>query len=469
MKVAVLGAGVAGLTAAYRLGRNGHEAVVYERWPGLGGQAATIDVGDGVRLERYYHALVATDREIVELCEELGIGDELTTWPSSLGMFYGGRLYPFTSPLDLLRYKPMSPLARLRMGFAVFLLQRRAHDLEPFERLTIKEWVEDKMGHQAWETVWGPMLRGKFGDQAGDISMSWLWAKLRTRRPLDRDQAKEEKLLYPRHSFEVIFRRLEERIKELGGEVLIDRPAARVEREPEGGFLVHAGAPGSFRRGHDPREFDVAGDPDRFDAVIGALPTDIFEQVLNPALRDEVGDAYLERANSIEYYEALCLLVETDRRFHPYFWTNVADEDMRFIGLIELTNLVGPEHYGGRHFMYVANYLPRGHEWLSLEMDELWELYEPGLRRINPDFSQAWVKQSWRFREPAAQPVVLPNYRDRMPPYETGVPGLLMANTTQVYPEDRGTNYAVRQAGEVVAALLAGHDDVTTPAAAESR
>ena len=420
-------------------------------------------------MERYYHALVTTDMEIVRLCEELGIGDELAMWPSSVGMFYGGRLYPFTSPLDLLRYKPMSPLSRLRMGLAVFMLQRRGHDLEPFEPLTIREWVEDNMGRQAWETVWGPMLRGKFGDQADDISMSWLWAKLRTRRQLNRDQANEEKLRYPPNSFEVIFQRLEERIEELGGRVHTDRPAARVERSPEGEFLVHAGAPDSFRRGHDPRGFDLAGDPERFDAVIGALPTDIFEQVLDPALRAEVGDAYFDRANSIEYFEALCLLVELDRQFHPYFWTNVADEDMRFIGLIEHTNLVPAEHYGGRHFLYVANYLPRGHALLDLSMDELWDLYEPGLRKVNPAFSREWVAQSWRFREPAAQPVVLPNYRDRMPPYETGVPGLLMANTTQVYPEDRGTNYAVREAEEVVAALLARHDDLTATAAAESR
>jgi hypothetical protein len=127
---------------------------------------------------------------------------------------------------------------------------------------------------------------------------------------------------------------------------------------------------------------------------------------------------------------------------------------------------VGPEHYGGRRFMYVANYLPRGHELLSLSMDELWDVYEPGLRRINPEFSRGWVKRSWLFREPAAQPVVLPNYRHRMPPYETGVPGLLMANTTQVYPEDRGTNYAVRGADEVVAALLRQEDEVSPRAAA---
>jgi len=469
MRVAVLGAGMAGLAAAYRLGRGGHEAVVYERWPGLGGQAATIDTGGGVPVERYYHHLFTSDREIADLCEEIGIGDELAVWASSMGMFYGGRLYPFTSPFDLLRYKPMSLFARVRMGFAVVMLQRRANDVAPFEPMTIKDWVERNMGRQAWETIWGPLLRGKFGDRADEISMSWLWAKLRSRRQASGDEAKEEKLVYPRNSFEAIFRRLEERICEQGGRVLIDQPATRVERAEDGGFLVHAGAPDSFRRGHDPRAFDIVGEPERYEAVIATLPTDIFEQVLDPRLRSEVGDAWFERANSIEYFEALCLLVELDRQFHPYYWTNVADEDMRFIGVIEQTNLVGPEHYGGRHFMYVANYLPRGHELLSLSMDELWDVYEPGLRRINPDFSRDWVRQSWLFHEPAAQPVVLPNYRDRMPPYETGVPGLLMANTTQVYPEDRGTNYAVREAEEVVAALLARHGGVSTRAAARSR
>jgi len=457
---------MAGLSAAYRLGTLGHEAVIYERWPGLGGQAATIDVGDGVLVERYYHHLFTSDRHIADLCDEIGLDDELAVWPSSIGMFYGGRLYPFTSPLDLLRYKPMSLPARVRMGFAVLMLQRRANEVEPFEPLTIKDWVERKMGRQAWETIWGPMLRGKFGDKADRISMSWLWAKLRNRRQTSGEEAREEKLVYPRHSFEAIFKRLEERIAEQGGRVLIDCPAAQVTRAPDGGFLVHAGAPDSFRRGHDPREFERAGEPERYDAVVATLPTDIFEQVLGPSLRAEVGDAWFERANSIEYFEALCLLVELDRQFHPYYWTNVADEDMRFIGLIEQTNLVGPEHYGGRRFLYVANYLPRRHELLSLDIEELWDVYEPGLRKVNPQFTRDWVVQSWRFREPAAQPVVLPNHPQRMPPYETGVPGLLMANTTQVYPDDRGTNYAVREADEVVEALLAQGDRLEAPAAA---
>ena len=236
--------------------------------------------------------------------------------------------------------------------------------------------------------------------------------------------------------------------------MLIDRPAAKLSRA-EDGFLVHPGAPDSFRRGLDPRQFEIAGEPERYDAVIAALPTDIFEELLDDELRTEVGDAYLERAGSIEYYAALCLLCEIDRQFHPFYWTNVADHETGFIGLIEQTNLVPPERYGGRRFFYVANYLPRDHPLLELDMDQLIDFYEPGLRSANPEFDRSWITRSWLFREPAAQPVVLPNFRQRMPPYETGAAGLYLANTTQVYPDDRGTNYAVREADEVVEALLA--------------
>jgi protoporphyrinogen oxidase len=453
MKVAVIGAGVAGLTAGFRLVQAGHECDVYERWPGLGGEAATIDVGDGVLLERYYHHLFTSDRHIADLCDEIGLPDELERWPSTVAMFADGGLHPFTSPRDLLTYKPLSLLSRVRMGLAVVLLQRRGRNVEPFESITIREWVERNMGREVYAKLWGPLLRGKFGDRADQISMSWLWAKLQNRRQTSGDETKQEVLVYPRGSFEAIFERLQERIEAGGGRVLIDRPASSISRV-DGSFLVTAGAPGSWRRGHDPREFERSGEPERYDAVIATVPSDIFEELLDESLAAEVGSTYLERAASIEYFAALCVVLEIDRQFCPYYWTNVADPDLRFIGLIEQTNLVPPERYGGRRFLYVANYLPRGHELLDLDLDELLDVYEPGLRKVNPEFRRDWIRKAWVFRDPAAQPVVLPNYRDRMPPLDTGVPGLVLANTTQVYPEDRGTNYAVRIADDGVRALL---------------
>ena len=453
MRVAVLGAGVAGLVAAYRIAEAGHTVDVYERWPGLGGQAATLAVGGGHLLERYYHHLFTSDRHISDLYDELGMPDELEWRPSSVAFFAQGRQWPFVTPGDLLRFKPLPPLSRVRMGAAAVAVQRFASDRTPYEQITAKEWIVKRMGRPAWEQVWGPLLRGKFGERAEEIAMVWLWGKLRLRRSIQGEEAKEEKLGYPRGSWETLFSELQRRIEARGGRVLIDRPAASVSRGPDG-LAVTPGAGGSFRAGHDPRAFSVDGEPERYDRVLATVPNDVFEQLLDPGLTEAVGEAYLGKARSIEYFAALCLLLELDRPFTSFYWTNIADRTLPFLGLIEHTNFVEPSRYDGRRFLYVANYLPWGHELLAKQPDEVLDHYREGLRKVNPEFSVDWVKQRWLFREPAAQPIVTVGYAERIPALRTPVDGLYLANTTQVYPEDRGTNYAVRIGNDAARELL---------------
>jgi protoporphyrinogen oxidase len=444
VRIAVIGAGVTGLVAAYRLTAAGHEVDVYERWPGLGGQAATLDVGGGHRLERYYHHLFTSDRHIAGLYDELGMPGELEWRPSSVAMFAHGRQWPFTTPGDLLRFGPLPPFDRVRMGAAVLALQRLGNDRAPYEGVTARAWIERRMGSAAWREVWGPMLRGKFGARADEIAMVWIWSKLRLRRGED---AREERLGYPARSWEPLFEALRRAIEARGGRVLIDRPAARIAA----GFEVTAGAPSSFRAGHDPQAFTPDGS-ESYDRVLATVPNDVFERLVAPGL---VPDGFLGRLRSIEYFAALCLLLELDRPFSRFYWTNVADRELPFVGLIEHTNLVEPERYDGRRFLYVANYLEHGHELLSLDAEALLERYLPGLRRVNPDFDRQWVRSAWLHREPAAQPIVTIGYHERIPPLRTPADGLVLANTTQVYPEDRGTNYAVRLGDQAAEAVLA--------------
>jgi protoporphyrinogen oxidase len=391
-RIAVIGAGVTGLVAAYRLSRSGYSCDVYERWPGLGGQAATLDVGGGVLLERYYHHLFMSDRHIAGLCEEIGLPDELEWRRSAVAIFAMGASHPFTTPLDVLRFSPLSLPSRIRMGLAVVWLQRRHKRVEPFEDITAREWIVRNMGRSAYDVVWGPLLRAKFGARrADDISMAWLWSKLTLRRQIQGEQAREELLGYPRGSFETIFRRLAELIEQNGGRVLIDRPAAALTRD-ERGFLVSPGAASSFRAGHDPRRYEADGDPERYDAVLATVPSDVFEALLAPSLAEEVGDEYLARVRDAEYHTALCVLMEVDRQVTDSYWTNICDPDIPFIGVIEHTNFVEPERYDGRRFVYVANYVEAGDPLLDLDLEGLLAAYEPGLRRVNSGWSRAWVK-----------------------------------------------------------------------------
>jgi protoporphyrinogen oxidase len=442
-RIAVLGAGVAGLVAGLRLTEAGHTIDVYERWPGLGGQAATLDVGQGHLLERYYHHLFSTDRHIAGLYDELGMEDELEWITSSVAYFADGKQWPFVTPIDLLRFKPLPPLARVRVGAAALAIQRGPGNPAPFERITARRWIERYMGRDAYRALWGPLLRGKFGERADEIAMVWLQNKFRLRRG---DDTAEEKLGYPKHSWELLFDALRDRIEAGGGRVLIDRPAAKLAP----GFVITPAAPGSFRKGHDPRDFETL-EPERYDAVLATVPSDVFEQMLEPGVLPE---AYLAKLRGIEYFTAHCLLIELDRRFSPYYWTNIGDDALPFVGLIEHTNLIAPERYGGRRFLYVANYLPRGHELLELEPEALLERYAPGLSAVTPAFDRSWVKNLWLHREPAAQPIVTVGYRDKIPAMRTPTRGLVLANTTQIFPEDRGTNYAVREGNEAAQAML---------------
>ena len=453
MKVAVIGAGVCGLTCAHRLTKAGHTCHVYERWPGLGGQAATVDLGDGHLVERYYHHLFPSDRDIVRLYDELSLPDEVEWIPSRMAVYAEGGIHPFTTPLDLLRFRPLSLWARLRMAAAILALQRRHREVAPFEDVTAVAWIERTMGEEVLRKLWGPLLHAKFGGRAEELSMAWLWSKLTLRRKIRVKEARREVLGYPRRTFEPLFAALRDSVEAGGGRVLIDRPAARLARDG-GSYLVTPGRPGSFRRGHDPRGFEPTEDAERYDAVVATVPSDVFEQLLDPELARRLDQRYLERVRSTEYQAALCLLLELDRPLSGFYWTSVADPALPFLGIIEQTNLVSPDRYGGRRLVYVANYRAHGDPLLDLEPDDLLALYEPGLRMLNPAFSRTWVRARWLFREPAAQPIVTAGYQRRMPPLETGLPGLVLANTSQVYPEDRGTNYAVRlgsRAAEAVA------------------
>jgi protoporphyrinogen oxidase len=436
LRVGIIGAGATGLATAYQLGKHGHRVAVYERAPFLGGQASTFDVG-GARLERGYHHLFTGDTDILDLIRQIGLGHQIRYIESKVGTLYDGKIYDFVTPIDLLKFTPLSLLDRLRLGLMTLRL-RRMKDWRPLESFTADEWLRRKAGRRGYEVFWGPMLRGKFGDDFYDqVGMAWIWGKIHTRFASRGKGLAKEMLVYPIGSFGEVFDVLAQRIAEQGNEVHTSASVSRV--------VVEAGRATGLEVELHGQEPSLA----EFDAVVVTTPSYIFPKLLPP-----LPEEYLSRLTHVSYMAAVLVILVLDRPLSHVYWLNVADRSIPFVGVIEQTNLIGPEHYGGNHIVYLANYLTAGHRLFKMDHEELLQEYLPHLRKINPDFQPSWIQTSYHHRVDAAQPIIGVNYSSHMPDHRTPFKGVYLANTTQVYPEDRGTNYSVRMGNHVARLVM---------------
>ena len=428
MRVGIIGGGVGGLGAAYELAKLGHQVAVYERAPFLGGLAAPFEIGGG-RLERFYHHLFLSDRTIIGLLDELGLGDHLIWEESKVGFFYQGRIYNFSTPMDLLRFTPVGLLDRIRMGLVSLYLQR-TKNWQKWEGITAAEFMRKWAGKRNYEVIWEPMLKGKFTTYYEQVAMPWLWSKFAT-RVTSRDRSLKEKLGYIQGSWGVLIDELERRIREMGGEVHTDTTVKRITTA--GGRVS-----GLVVEGAGQQEEQVA-----FDLVIATVPSFALPRLV------DLPEEYVAKLQGVEYEGAIAVIWVLKQSLSPIYWLNVADEDIPFLLLLEQTNLVPRSEYGGKHIVYTANYVTREDKRWHMEADEIMREYLPHLKKINPDFQESWVEEYYLHKEPAAQPIVTVNYREKMPSVKTPIRGLWLAAMSQVYPEDRGTNYSLRLAMEV--------------------
>lgn len=430
MNVVIIGGGVAGMTAAYRLMQAGHQVNLYEAAPELGGLVRTFQT-KGDPLEAFYHHIFTTDTVIIDLIRELGLGDRLTWIDSRVGFFRGGRIWPFVTPRDLLAFKPLPLIDRIRLGL-VGLYLRRQTNWRGYEEVTAWEWLRKYAGQRVLDVVWGPLLRGKFADQAEEVAMAWLWSKIHLRFASRGDGPKQqEKLGYLLGSFGVYIEELERRLREGGVHVETGQPVQKV--------LTAAGRASGVILA-DGREIAA-------DAVIACVPSERFLP-----MAPELGAEYTRRLTAARWQWALCYVLTLKQPLSSTYWLNISDPGIPFIAVIEHTNFIEPSRYGGEHIVYLSNYLTPNHPWFSLSDEELDELFLPHLSRFNAAFTRDWITSRHVFKGPNAQPVIRRRYRDDLPDHRTPVPGLYLANMQQIYPEDRGQNYSIRM-GELVAKM----------------
>ncbi len=433
-KVGIVGGGVAGLMAAWELARLGFSVDLYEASGELGGLASAFDF-DGTRIERFYHFICRPDQTLIESCGRLGLAERLRWRQTRTAFFYDGRLYPFGSSLDLARFTPLSLSDKIRFGINV-LYSRRFTRWPVLEDRPAKEWLIERIGRRAYDVIWDPLLRVKFGAYHEEISAAWMWHRIHRVAASRRSLFHREQFGHLEGGSDTLTRSLEEHGLEAGAR-LHRRTVVRgiqVERGRATGVLIET-------------PNGVEGVP--HDVVICAVPLPVFCR-LAPEDRPD----YLDRLRSIRFIGVVCMILRLKEPLTPNFWLNVHDRRISFNGIIEYGNLTGREAFDGRSIVYVPHYLESSMPRYGCPDEQLLDEYTEALRLINPRFSRSWI-ESWRvFRAPHAQPICSTGFSSLVPPFETPWDGCYLIESTQLYPADRVISGTLRLAQDVVLRVL---------------
>jgi len=417
MKIAIIGAGFSGMAAAWDLRRAGHEVTIYEAADYVGGLASGFkEPGWDWSVEKFYHHWFASDKHMLGLIKELGWSDKVIFPRPLTVMYHAGKFYPFDSIIKALLFPGLGfGLNKIRFGLVgVFL--RLTNNWKALEKYTVDEWLRKWAGKKVYEMMWEPLVVGKFGERYyKQVNMAWMWARLK---------ARTTRLGTFEGGFQRFADRFADKLRELGVEIRLQTPVTSIEREAGSGFV-------SVR----------SQQAERYDKVLVTQSPEVMSRLV-PSLPD----SYLRGLRSMKSMGAVVMTLALKHQLSEegYYWFNLPkNAGYPFLALVEHTNYVGAEKFGGDHIVYMGDYLEPEHEFFRLSQEELLERFLPTLKRFNPKFEREWVRKVWLFRTAYAQPVPLVNHSKNIPAIQTPVEGVYFASMSQVYPWDRGTNFAV--------------------------
>ncbi len=413
LNLAIIGGGISGLSAGYFLSKQGHKVTVIERDHTLGGLAGSFDFG-GSFIEKYYHFICLGDHDLLELCKELGLDQKLRWRPTKMSFFCDGNLYPFGSPFDLLFFKPISLAARLRFGFNI-MYARSIKNWQELEKEPASVWLTRHIGEQAYDVIWRPLLKIKFGEYADDISASWMWHRIHRVAKSRKGLRQREELGYLAGGSKMLIDMLAEEILSRGGEIKLASAVSSL--------LVNNGRATGLK---------CDGRTLNFDAVVSTVALPLLCRMLPSECAD-----YRRRLEQVKYIGVVCMILKLARPITDSFWVNVNDRRIPFNGVIEYTNLNPRPDLQGRKIAYIPFYLETTNERYSCRDHELLREYSSCMRLISSGFNPVSIAD-WRvFRDPYAQAICTTDFSQVVPEQKSPIEGLYLIDSTQLYPSDR--------------------------------
>lgn len=429
--VTIVGAGFTGLTAAYVLSKKGLKVCVLESDTTPGGLAGVFHFADGVRIEKFYHHWFNNDVYVPELVKELGLEGEVITLPTRTGMYFNGRMWKLSTPLDLLRFTALPLLDRIRLGLMVFQV-RRIKDWRSIEHLSIREWLEPICGKRVYKVVWEPLIDSKFSVYSEAVNAVWMWKKLVLRGSTRNDKGGEE-LAYFKGGFGRLADAMVQAIEKNGGCIKYDHAVASVE--VEGNKIAGL----------------VTANGENFKSK-QYLFTPAFP-IIARMFEKSADSTWVAKLRRVKYLGNMCLVLRLNQSLSDTYWLNVNDPGFPFVGVIEHTNFDGPENYAGSHITFLSRYLAVEDPVWSYTDEEYVDFALEHLKRMFPAMERSWVIEHKVWRAEYAQPVTERDYSTYVPDETTPYVNGFISTMAQIYPEDRGTNYAIREARAISARI----------------
>jgi protoporphyrinogen oxidase len=389
MKIAIVGAGYGGMAAAWDLKKAGHKVTIFESADYVGGLSSGFKEPHwDWSVEKFYHHWFQTDSEMLGLIRELGLDDKVMFPRPLTVMYHNGKFYPFDSIPKMALFPGLGwGLDKIRFGFVGIYL-RLTNNWKTLEKVTANSWMLKWAGKNVYEKMWEPLLVGKFGPFYKDVNMAWYWARIK---------ARTTRLGTFEGGFQKFADTFAEKLRDQGVEIRLGVNVKSIKRE-------------------------------------------------QARLCPDLPENYLKGLLELKSMGAVVMVMSLKHQLSEqgYYWFNLPkDEGYPMLALVEHTNFVPREKFGGDYIVYAGDYLELGHEYFSMSDEQLLDRFMPAFKKFNPAFKRDWVKKVWVFKTDYAQPVPLVNHSRNIPAIETPVEGLYFASMSQVYPWDRGTNFAV--------------------------